>query len=212
MSDTTKRIIRFGILGLGVLLIVIFVFNTMNEYSNYIEKSGEYDLQIVDLQKQLLIQKAQADELAVDMTSTKSNVHSLTDIGYNIATLQNDLVGQLNRYSTAQYSEIATLDASVRGYLQSLAEYFSDTDVRPWFQWAENVVQPAWMCVTNYDFYGNTFDVLWICKGYVRDSSWERTFAIATAVYHNDTNRFSDLEVYLTDIGTANMHVSKGGV
>ena len=64
MSDTAKRIIRFGILGLGVLLIVIFVFNTMNEYSNYIDKSGEYDLQIVDLQKQLLIQKAQADELA----------------------------------------------------------------------------------------------------------------------------------------------------
>ena len=212
MSDMSKRIVRFGTIGLGILLIVIFAFSTMGKYNNYVEKSGNYDLQVADLQKQLLIQKAQADELTVDVSATRSNVHSLNNVGYTIANLQNDLVSQLNRYSTAQYNEISTLDASVQGYLQTLSEYFSDTSVRPWYQWDDQVLSPAWVCVTNYDFYGNTFDVLWICKCYQSGLSGEYTLAVATATYHDDTQRFSDLEVYVTDIGQTHMRVSKGGV
>jgi hypothetical protein len=136
----------------------------------------------------------------------------LTEIGATISTLQNNLVSQLNRYATAQYNEITTLDASVQEYLQSLSDYFSDTDVRPWFQWNTEVRNVAWRCVTNYDFYGNTFDVLWVCAGAIPGSSFDRVFAVATAVYHDDTKRFSDLTVYLTSVGEQYMHVSKGGV
>lgn len=211
MSDTTKLILRFGSIGIGIILLAVFLLGGMGKYNTYIETSGKYDLEIADLQKQLLVQKAQADEAALDVSATKSNVHSLNNVGFTIANLQNDLIYQLNQYETAQYSEISSLDVSVQNYLQQLSVYFDQDDVRPWYHWKNDPnLRPLWKCETNYDFYGNTFEVCWSC--YNQTSHGEgKLLAIATASYNYETQKFSNLVVYVTEEGVNWMVVSEGG-
>ena len=211
VSDTAKLIIRFGTIALGLILIIVFILGGIGKYDRYVETSGKYDLQIADLQKQLLIQKAQADEAALDVSATKSNVHSLNNVGFTVANIQNDLVYQLNKYESAQYGEIAALDVSVQDYLQQLSEYFDADEVRPWYQWINgSTVRPLWKCETNYDFYGTTFDVLWSC--YNQGTQGERELlAVATATYNYETQKFSGLTVYVTASGVNMMVKTEDG-
>ena len=205
MSDKAKLIVRFGLIAVGVILLIIFINKGLTYHNEYVEKSGTYDLKLADLQKELLVVKAQVDQETLDVAATESNVHDLNDVGLAVATIQNDLVRNLNKYGIVQYNQLSSLDSNVQSCLQRLDEYFDGEDVRPWYQWApKSGWTPQWVCDTNYAFYGNTMTTWWSCYN-MGEKKNGALLAVASAVYHADTNSFTDLVVYVTETGMKTM-------
>lgn len=203
-----KKVVFFGFIGLGILLIVIFATQIMSAHDEYIEKSNKYDSSIAELQKELLVEQSRTSDIELDIGATQGNVHSLSNVGGIVAQLQSDLSRKLNEYTEIQLADIKSMDISVQEDLRQLATYFPDASmVRPWYQWNKDTTA-VWTCMTNYDFYGNSLDVLWICEDQSR-SAVNRLLAFATASYDYPSNTFSDLVVYVTERGVEHMAVSE---
>jgi hypothetical protein len=180
----------------------------VSAHDEYVEKSNKYDLSIAELQKELLVEQGRASDIELDIGATQGNVHSASDIGSIVAQLQSDLARKLNEYTEIQLADIKSMDISVQEDLRQLATYFPDASmVRPWYQWNKDVTA-VWTCMTNYDFYGNSLDVLWICEDQSR-GALNKLLAFATASYDYPSNTFSDLMVYVTKHGVNRMAVSE---
>ena len=200
MSETMEKAVKWITIVIGLVLIAIFSVRAVASVTDYKSNMARYDLNIAELQKELLVQQAILDESAQGLSSVSDSVHSINDVGVKIAELQTKYAVTTNDYAKSQLYKHDLLDANIQKYQEALSAYFDFDDVYLWFDW-EDTTNLTWICLTNYNFTGDTIDVLWVCRGSTRTSFEDPIYAYASALYHVDTGKFTDLRTGMTDKG-----------
>lgn len=195
MSDTMKKVVRFGSLLLGVILIVAFVLRGVSAYHSYKTSMSNGDLSIAEYQKELLVQTAKLEEQQASLSEKQAHLHNMQDVGNKVANLQNELANKVDLYGVSQDVLWNNITSDLASIQSDLLEYFDESDVFVWYDW-DTVKHPLlrWKCVTTYDVVGEQIEAMWVCME-------QDVMAYATAIYDVETGRFSDLQTYVTDAG-----------
>ena len=197
MSEIMENVVKWVTIAVGLILIGIFSMRGLSYFTDYQTLMADYDTRIAETQKELLVRQAELDSSSKNVSTVVDNVHSLNDIGVSVANIQTKYAMATNDYAKSQLYVHDQIDNEIEEYKNQLAEYFDIDDVYLWFDWQEGVTL-SWDCLTNYDFFGDTFDVFWTCTS---SGSQSYVCAYASAVYHMDTHKFTDLCTYPTRTG-----------
>jgi hypothetical protein len=195
-----EKVVKWAAVAVGLILIAIFSVRAVTLFTDYKSDMAQYDLNVAELQKELLVQQVILDESSEGLSAVSDSVHSLADVGITVADIQTKYARSTNDYAQSQLYQHDTLDANIKSYRDALSQYFDLDDVYLWFDWNLDS-KLAWTCVTNYDFVGNDFNVMWVCMSTSMNTVEDPIYAYATAVYHVDTGRFTDLQTSLTRRG-----------
>lgn len=201
MTDLQKKISRLGVIVVGCILVVLFIIQGIGMYTTYRNTVAKAEQDIVDAQKEILMQNAILEESEQSRLEAEGNIHSMGDddnnAGVIVATLMNQYARESDTYRDTQLGELDSVSDEIMRIRNRLDGYFPDDDIYLWYDWDYSHMSISWMCETNYKFRGTSFDVLWLCT----DSSHSDVYAYATATYDANTNTFSNLKTGVTSIG-----------
>ena len=200
MSDTSKKIVKYGAIVLGIVLLIVFALRFFNAAQSYNQRMAEADNTISQTQKEILSENAKLEEADKAAQDSKSGVYNMKDPGVAVANLQTKMSIMPVSIKRAKQENLQEAQDNLYNARNALSEYFSDGESRVWFP--ANITTAGrivWKCVTTYDIKQVTLPCVWVCYEGTDDT---QLLAYAYADYDVETNLFSNVSIFVTYAGT----------
>ena len=196
--ESRQKTIRWTALIIGFILVVLAVVWGVTHYLDYNARIAKADADIAEFNKELLLKSSQLESAQGELASQEANTHALNGIGQTVSLWQTQYISTMcdNSLSENERSD------KVMAIRDELANYFDEEEIYPWFIGeTEDAGTLVWNCSTKYNFYGDTFRMLWECT---QPGSTD-IVALASAQYDVMSGRLSGLTVYKTSNSEAYM-------
>lgn len=184
---TPERLVKtvsWCICFIGIIVCAICVMKTIN-------KTNVYNADIQSMSSDIKTFQANLATLTDAVPEDTSN--SALTVGNEVATIQNKYI-ELKTYVTDDSTE--SLMSKMADNDTQLADYFSDSkSIGDWYLGVH--VNCSWTFNTTYSFFEDGASVIWLCQ----EKDTLNILAYATAKYDAISNKFSNLNVYVTNIG-----------
>lgn len=205
LSDIQRKIIRYGAIALGIILIVVFASQLSPWRQEYENSLADADQRVVKLQQDLTTQNALLESEKNARGNTAETEHTWYDMGEAgsiLAAVQTDMIRSVNEggMSAEQVDWLNPTAHKLKVYEQigtDLQQYLDPEDMIQWFDPTDSGYDAVakWKCVSGFKYSYQPFDVLWLCE------YKDQILAVAFAKYDIATGHFYDVSVELTEIG-----------
>lgn len=183
---TPERLVKtvsWCICFIGIIVCAICVMKTIN-------KTNVYNADIQSMSSDIKTLKANLATLTDAVPEDTSN--SALAAGNDVAAIQNKYI-ELRTHATGDSAESRT--SKMADNDTQLAGYFSDESIGNWYLGVH--VNCNWTFCTTHSFFEDGVSVIWLCQS--NDTS--DILAYATAKYDVTSNKFSNLNICVTNVG-----------
>lgn len=182
INGTTVRIAVCVVIGIGVAGMII---GTQQSSEDYAKLYAENQVKISDLQRE--VDALNSEDGSGEVEAISLNLKSAADRGKNVAYLQNNY----------HNLDITVSEEDYVANAEALDSFFDDSSKNARVPWYTSLESFSWSFRSNYDFSGDTIDVVWLCEGGESSS----LLAYTTATYDAKTNTFGNVKRHVTLAG-----------